>query len=215
MTTTEDDVRREEYYDNLYKEFSDLALEDEQLYSRVVDDFKESRLRDYYVDHPLVAQAAQGALAEAQALRADHPRAALVFAAIAAEVCLKDALLAPILHGSFHTSSSADLVVKFVVANNNEKLMQALLGVLEAHTQINLQKPPRTGSNKSIWEKIQNFKKKRNLIVHRADTASVIEADAAIEVAKAVLHEVFDSAVRNLGLHLHENVRVCALPNCP
>lgn len=215
MSYDPSDAAYDQFVDELYKEFRDSALEDDQLYNRVVEDFKESRLRDYYIDHPLVAKAAQDALAEGQALRGDHPRAALVLAVIAAEVSLRDALLAPILHGSFHTGSSADLVVKLVIASKDEKLLKALLRVLAAHTQIDLQQFTRAGSGKPLWEEMREIQVKRNRIVHQAEGASVEEADAAIEVAKAVLHQVFGGTVRNLGLHLHENVRVCALPKCP
>lgn len=215
MSYDPSDAAYDQFVDELYKEFRDSALEDEQLYNRVVEDFRESRLRDYYMDHPLVVKAAQDALAEAQALHGDHPRAALVLAVIAAEVCLRDALLSPILHGSFHTGSSADLVVKLVVASKDEKLIKALLRVLAAHTQIDLQQFTRAGSGKALWEEMREIQVKRNRIVHQAEGASVEEADAAIEVAKAVLHQVFGGTVRNLGLHLHENVRVCALPKCP
>jgi len=215
MSYDPSDAAYDQFVDELYKEFRDSALEDDQLYNQVVDDFKESRLRDYYSDHPLVAEAAQDALAEAQALRDNHPRAAVVLAVIAAEVCLRDALLAPILHGSFHTGSSADLVVKLVVARKNEELTKALFRVLAAQTRIDLQQFTRAGSRKALWKEMRDVQRKRNRIIHQADTALVEEADVAIEVAKAVLHELFGSAVRSLGLHLHENVRVCALPKCP
>ena len=215
MSYDPSDAAYDEFIDELYKEFRKSALEDDELYSRVVEDFRESRLRNYYTDHPLVAQAAQDALVEAQGLRGNHPRAALILAVIAGEVCLRDALLTPILHGSFHTGSSADLVVKVVVANKDEKLTKALLRVLAAHAGIDMQQFTRAGSGKPLWEEMREVQLKRNRIVHQAEAASAEEADTAIQVAKAVLHEVFGGAVRNLGLHLHDDVRVCALPKCP
>jgi len=215
MSYDPSDAAYDQFVDELYEEFRDSALEDDQLYNRVVEDFKESRLRDYYIDHPLVAKAAQDALAEAQELRGGHPRTALVLAVIAAEVCLRDALLAPILHGSFHTGSTADLVVKLVVAGKDEKLINALVRVLAAHTRIDLRQFGRSGSGKALWEEMREIQVKRNRIVHQAERASVEEADAAIEVAKATLYQVFGGTISNLGLHLHENVRVCALPKCP
>ena len=56
MSYDPSDAAYDQFVDELYKEFRDSALEDDQLYNRVVDDFKESRLRDYYSDHPLVAE---------------------------------------------------------------------------------------------------------------------------------------------------------------
>jgi hypothetical protein len=92
MSYDENDAAYDRFIDELHKDFREQTLDDAELYDRVVDDFKASRLLAFYVQEPAVAQAAQGALRDASDLLVDHPRAALVFAITAAEVCLRSAL---------------------------------------------------------------------------------------------------------------------------
>lgn len=215
MSYDPSDAAYDQFVDELYKELHDSALEDSEIYDRVVDDFREARLRDYYLENPLIAQAAQRALGEAETLADSHPRAALILAVIATEVCLREALLTPILHGSFHTESSAEILVRIVVRSKDEKLIKALLSIFAAHTGMDLQKFKRAGSSKPFWEEIHDLQVKRNHVVHQADNATSEEAASAIRVAQAVLNEVFARAVEKLGLHVHDQMRVCGSNKCP
>ena len=87
MSYDENDAAYDRFIDELHKDFREQALDDAELYDKIVDDFKTSRLRAVYVQDPAVAEPAQGALREASDLQMAHPRAALVFAIMAAEVC--------------------------------------------------------------------------------------------------------------------------------
>lgn len=138
MSYDELDAERDQFFDDLYKEFRASALDDAELYDKIVDDFKASRLRAFYADNPLAAEAADGALAEARALLQDHPKAALVFAVTSAELCMRRVLLTPILHGTFHTESSGEFLVRLLVATKDEKLVKALVAVLASHTGVDL-----------------------------------------------------------------------------
>src|SRR5438876_6065501 len=140
MSYDEQDAAYDRFIDELHKDFREQALDDAELYEKVVDDFKTSRLRAFYVQEPALAQASQGALSEARELLASaYPRAALVLAITAAEVCLRGALLTPLLHGAFHTEASAGVLVRLVVGTKDEKLVKALLRILAAHTGVDLQ----------------------------------------------------------------------------
>ncbi len=165
-------------------------------------------------ENPLIAESAQGALAEAETLAVVHPRAALILAVVAVEACLRDALLTPILHGSFHTESSAEILVRIVVRSKDEKLIKALLRILAAHTGIDLQTFKRSGSAKPLWEEIHDLQVKRNQVIHQAENATSDEAASAIRIARAVVSEVFARAVGKLGLHLHDQMRVCGAYQC-
>lgn len=214
MSYDEQDAAYDRFVDELYKEFRGSALDDVELYDRIVDDFKASRLRAFYVEHPLVARPAQEALTESATLLTDHPRAALVFAVTAAEVCLREALLTPILHGMFHTESSAELVAKLVVTIKDDKLIKALIRVLAEHTGTDLQVFCRSGSLKPLWEEMQELKVKRNHVLHQAITVSVDDGRQAIAIAEVLLREVFPTVISKLGLHLHDCIRACDSPKC-
>ena len=150
MSYDEFDAARDQSFDDLYKEFRASALEDAELYDKIVDDFKASRLRAFYVENPLVAQAAAGGHAEARSLLQGHPKAALVFAVTSAELCMRQVLLTPILHGAFHTESSAEFLVRLLVGTKDERLVKALAAVLASHTGVDLRVLCRTGTDKPL-----------------------------------------------------------------
>jgi len=214
MSYDPSDAEWDRFIDEIQKEFRDSALNDPEIYDRVVDDFREARLRDYYVEHPLIAESAEGALGEATELVGTYPRPALILAVVAAETCLRDALLTPILHGSFHTESSAELLVNIVVRSKDEKLIKALLRVLAEQAGVDLQTFRRSGSSKPLWEEILELQRKRNRAIHQAENVSLGEANSALKIARAVLREVFARAVTKLGLHLHDRIRVCGKHKC-
>lgn len=214
MSYDPSDAAYDEFIDQLYKEFRESALEDFELYDRVVDDFKEARLSDFYLGHPLVAEDARAAMTEALSLLATHPRSSLVLAVTASEVCLREALLTPILHGSFHTESSADLMVKLIVTNKNDNLTKALLQILAQHTEVDLRRFIRPGSQKPLWEEMKEAQRKRNSILHQAESASSKEAKRATEIAGFLLGDLFPRAIKKLGLHLHDGIRICGSKSC-
>jgi len=210
MSYDPSDAAYDEFMDRLYKEFRESALEDFELYDRIVDDFKESRLRDYYLEHPLVIEGAT----EARSLLLSHPRCSLVLAVTASEVCLREALLTPILHGSFHTELSANLMVQLIVTTKNENLTKALLQILARHTGMDLREFARSGLQRPLWEEMREIQGKRNTILHQAQSASSEDAERAIEIADCLLGEIFQRAIEKLGLHLHDGIRACGSRTC-
>jgi len=208
------DAARDQFFDDLYKEFRASALEDAELYDRIVDDFKASRLRAFYAENTLVAEPAAGALAEARALLRDHPKAALVFAVTSAELCMRRVLLTPILHGAFHTESSAEFLVRLLVATKDEKLVKALVAVLASQTGVDLRILCRSGVKTPLWEEMRDLQLKRNVVVHQGADSEQSEAERAVAVAAALMTEIFPTVITKLGLHLHESIRVCDSSRC-
>jgi hypothetical protein len=91
---------RKQFIPELYQEFAqDVLSGKDDLYGEIIDQFTTERLQSFYLENPNVAERALNALQEARALKILHPSAALVFAAIAIDVGLKDTLLKPILRG--------------------------------------------------------------------------------------------------------------------
>ena len=191
MPYDSNDGAYDEFIDQLYKEFRESALDDFELYDRIVDDFKESRLREYYLDHPLWIADAKEALTDARSLLLMHPRCSLILAVTASEVCLRGALLTPILHGSFHTELSANLMVKLIVTTKNENLTKALLQILAQHTGVDLRKFARSGSQMPLWEEMREIQGKRNTILHQAHEASSHEAKRVIDIPECLIDDIF------------------------
>src|SRR5262245_43841949 len=121
------DAAQDEYYDSVYNDISESALEGGEIYDRIVEDFQESRLREFYLDNPVVNETAKSAFAEARLILKTSPRCSVVLATTAFEVCIREVLLKPILHGSFHSKSSGDLMAAIIATERNERLTQALL----------------------------------------------------------------------------------------
>lgn len=122
-------------------------------------------------------------------------------------------MLTPVLHGSFHTPDSADVLVRLFVATKDEKLIKALLRVLASHTKIDLQTFTPSGAVKPLWEEVRVLQVKRNRIIHAVETATEADAQRALELAEVFLGNVFGGVVNGLGLHLH-GPRVCGKPQC-
>jgi hypothetical protein len=208
MSYDEFDAMQDAAYDSMYADFAKTAIEDEKIYNQIVDDFADYRLKEFYLDHPNVIEKAKGALEEARRLLPTSARCSLVFAATAAEVCLRNALWEPILHGSFHNKSSGDLIVSLLVRMNSEHLKRALLDILNQHTGIDLREFKRNGSKKPLREEMKEIAQIRNKILHEADTASKHDAVRAIDVAESLISDVFGETVGKLGLDLRNGL-VC------
>jgi len=199
MSMTEEEARYEQWMEELYEEHSKQAIEE----------FTTERLQSYYVDNTMVAEAALRSLAEARNLLPQHPTAAHIFAAIAIEVGLKAALLKPVVYGLVHSDSVAGVIADMVIGHTAVTRFQNLLfKILSEYGGVDLEKFKCTESKKLLWEEIQVIQQRRNKIIHKAEIVTAKEAKQSIEVASAVLEELFPSVIRNLGLHIRENGRV-------
>ena len=214
MSYDPSDAAYDEFIDQLYKEFRESAIEDDELYDRIVDDFRESRLIDYYSENPLLTKSAREALAEAKTLQDNHPRSALVLAVTAAEIILRDALLSPILYGSFHTESSARIIVNLIASVKNDKVTKGLHQIMATHTGMDIRTFHRTNADKPLWEEMQEVQKKRNFILHQAGSSTADEARQAISIAEALIDDFFVQVIGQLGLHIHDNERICGSRIC-
>jgi hypothetical protein len=210
-----EDAAFETFMDRAYESFRESALEDWQLYDRIVNDFKEARLKDYYLDHPGVIEPAKAMLDEARHLLAPHTRASFVLAVASGEVGLNIGIFIPILHGCFHTDSAADLLVRIIVTTKDQKLTNALRKVFKHFTEIDLETIHRSGSADNLWKEIQGFHKIRNRVLHSAETVGHKEASTAIKVTETILNDVFKAILKKLGLHLHAETHVCGSSGCP
>jgi hypothetical protein len=205
MSMSWEEAKYEEAMEDLYAEHREQAIEE----------FKDERLQSYYKDHPNVAEAPLRSLTLARQLISQSPTAAFIFAAIAVEVGLKEALLKPVVHGLVNSESIAELIAEMVVGSTKFKQFRDLLfHVLSEYGGIDLAQYRRPGALKPLWEEIQEVQKQRNRIMHRADNVEDEESQKGLSVASAVLEELFPSLIDKLGLHLHEGWRVCGDFRC-
>lgn len=203
MADTWEEMAQEEFISDLYNDFAnELLLQRGDLYIDVIQQFTSERLQSFYVDNPAVAAPALAALKEARDLLNGHPSAALVFAVTAADVGLKATLLKPILHGLVHTDSVAAIIAELVPEQRNDKFRDLLFTILHEFGGVDLQAYKRPGVAQTLWEEMVAAAKKRNAILHKAETSSKEEAEHAIDLASTVLEVLFPAVVGKLGLHI-------------
>ncbi|MCX5858186.1 MAG: hypothetical protein NTZ57_09855 [Deltaproteobacteria bacterium] len=197
---TPDEAQYEEYMDELYEEHKEQAIQE----------FIDERLQSYYGEHRVLAKAAFGALTEAKNLICTNATAAFLFSAIAMEVGLRETLVKPIVFGLVHTLSVASLITDMVLSRpDHKKYRNLLLQILRQHGGVDIYTYKRLDSHRPIWEEITDVKKKRDLIMHQAETVTIDEAGLALGVASTILENMFPTVVAKMGLHLHEGFRIC------
>lgn len=200
---------REQFMPELYEEFArDVLSGNTNLSEKIIEQFTSERLQSFYRAHRAIAERARYALEEARALKTLHPDAALVFAVIAIEVGLKTTLLKPILHGLVNIDSAAVLITSLIPDQHNDHFKKMLLGILNEVGGVDLSVYKRPGRQQTLWEEIGSARKRRNDVIHRADQVSRPEAEHAIEVAAAVLEELFPKVISALGLKTDERLRI-------
>jgi len=210
-----EDLPQELFYDEIRKNFLEGALEDWEVYERVVDDFKEARLKDYYLEHPNVIEGPLVMLDEARNLLSSNPRASLVLGFAAGEVGLHNGILAPILHGCFHAESAANLLVNLIVRAKNDRFTKALFKVLADVIQVDVETFSRSGSKVSLWEEFSIIQKIRNKVLHQAEIVADGKALLAITISETILNDIFNGVLKKLELHLHAGTHVCGSRACP
>lgn len=183
----------------------------EELNDEIVKDFTDGRLRSFFEEEPHVAAPAVTALEDARRFRSSGDyTAAFAFASIAADVGLTSTLLKPIVHGLVHAEGSAALVAKLAIKHSDENLVKMLLDLLAAHGGVDPRLFKRDGSQHTLWEEARVVKVKRNRVVHQAERASQEDAELAVQVATAILEDLFPALVEHVGLHVHDAV-VCLI----
>jgi hypothetical protein len=193
----------------LYEDFArDVLSGKDDLYGEIIDQFTFERLQSFYLANPNVAERAFSALQEARALNRLHPSAALIFAAVAIEVGLKDTLLKPILHGMVSIDSAAALVAALVPDQHNDRFKKVLFGILKEVGGVDLPSFKRPGSNQALWEEIAKVRNQRNEIMHSASQVASGEAENSIQIASTVLEVLFPKVITELSLETDANLRI-------
>jgi hypothetical protein len=215
MSTSEWDAAQEEYESWQFDHFRRglLSGTDEaysELASEVIESFQAERLTSYYVDHPQLAVPIVSMLREAKRMQDDYPRASLVFAFACVEIGLKTLLLVPILHGLIDSQPLAPLIVREYENQRSPDLQGILLSILKDYAGVDPTTYPVTpNGDLTFKESFDALRKKRNAVIHRAETASISEAWDAVRLAQIVLKVFFVGVLKELNLHLHGFDEIC------
>ena len=195
MSYTPADADWDEAYESMSRELYP------QHKAQAIEEFKEERLRNYYLNNLDVLIPAANAFKEAKALLADHhPAAALVFAASATELFLKGALLRPVVHGLV-SDSFAELVADAALSQSGFMRYEKLLSGLFQHlVGIHLQSLKRNAAKKHLLAEASDLYGIRNAVVHRGRQVTEIEAKEAVQIATSVFVQILAQVLDRLGL---------------
>jgi hypothetical protein len=91
---------------------------------------------------------------------------------------------------------------------HNDDFKKVLFGVLKDVGGVDLPSFKRIGWNQTLWEEILNIRKRRNEVMHGAEQASPAEAEHGIEIASAVLEDLFPKVIATLGLKTDDRLRI-------
>jgi len=214
MSYDEFDAMEDAAMDAMYEQVtSDPAVKQqfyEELYEEIVKDFTGNRLLAFYEREPEVALPAVRALERARHYLPLDDTTAFIFAGIAAEVGIKSALFKPIVFGLVHSDAAAALMMDMLPLKNNfdQNVTSILVKLLRDYGQVDLHTHKRGGVATTLWQEIASERPLRNGVIHQGKEASHADAELAVNIAAAILEEIFPTLVTNLGLHLHGS-RVC------
>jgi hypothetical protein len=200
------------YYDDYAGADRDAWLEElyQENAEQAMAEFKEERLRSYYLANPFAVSPAATILKEAKNLKGVSANACLVLATTAAEVGIKAGLLRPVVYGLIHTELFAGPVTDMVLGHTGfDRFTRLLFEILREFGGVDLNTFRRSDSSRPLWEELQANQKVRNAFVHRAQAVDEKDSDLALAVAVATLEQLVPKVVTKLGLHFHEEARVC------
>jgi hypothetical protein len=206
MSYDEWDAAQDAYFEGLVDEF--YKTYGPEIGAEAIASFQDERLQSYFVTNPRVIEPALRQLENARKLDEEgYNEAAIVFAASAVEVGLKQALFRPIVYGLVHFEPAAVIIAELSLGHTAiERFKGLLLDILGGYLKLDLRKYVHTGASKPLWEEIKESQEHRNAIIHRGEQRSSAEVDIAIRCASAVVETLFPSVLAALGLHIHGGV---------
>lgn len=173
---------------------------------QAIDEFIKERMESYFIDNPELSHPARDLLGDAKKTRDICARASLVFCAAAAEVCLKQTILYPIVYGLVHDESSAKFITDIVIRTRQTDYQQLLFKIVNYVGGIDLNSA--ICFHDPIIKEYKKIQEIRNNIVHKGFYTSADEVELAMKVAEYFIHEVFPSVVRH-PLFVDDALTIC------
>lgn len=172
----------------------DEALDD--LFAEHTLEYKNQLVQDALQKTADKVDVIRGLLAEARAVLPASPTAALVFAASACEISLRELFLVPILAGFVHEEFATTVIVKLLGRLTHDKMAAPLTVLLKKSTFINLEETRRSPERKPILNEVHRIAEKRNKILHNGERADEASAKEAFLIADYLLNDTFRGLLR-------------------
>lgn len=214
MSYDECDAAQDAYMERLFEQF--YESEGPQIAEEAIAGFQGERLQSYFIANPSLVEPAARQLAKARAyLGAGDADTALVFAASAVDVGLKQALFRPIVYGLVHSEPAAVIIAELSLGHAAiDRFKNLLLDILSGYIGADLRTYAHAGATKTLWEEIKESQDRRNAVLHRGEQATMGQAEVALRSASAVVETVFPAVARAIGLHLHGGIYPCNKGPC-
>ena len=205
----ETDAQAEAYHEEIGRQWARDNAEElakdayEENYQTAIEEFAAERLQSYYLKDSGLAVPALNSLSYAKELLNPFHKAALLFAVTATELTVKNVLLKPIISGLVHTEDLAAFIADLTTTHTGmDRFHKLLTGILAEYGGV---------------EEISTVQNARNAVVHGGKESDLGAAVLSISVAETLLDEIFPRILKNLGLHLHKPITICAckLPPSP
>jgi hypothetical protein len=131
--------------------------------------------------------------------------ASLVFTITAAEVCIKNLILRPMVYGLVHQSYAAKFISDLTVSQTGwDRFSKLLAEILRAKVGVDLAKIVIEGTSKPLWEELSGLVKVRNGVVHRAEEATRQQAAMGIRIADELINVFFPKLLASIELQIDE-----------
>lgn len=178
----------------------------EDHFYQAVEDFTYDRLISYYKDNPELMRRINNRIEEAQNLLSVNPSASFIFSVSAIELCIKNAIVRPLVHGFIHNESAAELIVKMVFEIRVFlKFQEFTLNLLKNCLELDLHAAKKEDSSEILWKEIENAQIKRNLVLHRGEYVQLDEAKNVLLIVEYLVIDVFSLILKKIGLGLNKD----------
>lgn len=196
VSYTPEDAAWDEAYEAMSRELYPEHKE------QAIAEFVRERLRSYYKANPNVLVPAVRTYKEGNVLLEKRSFAAsLVFAASAAELFLKTALLRPVVYGFVHSEPVAEVIVAATLSQTGLLRYRQLLAKLFLEIAgIEIHSLSRSQGGRPLLDEAAALQELRNHVLHRGDEIVENQAVEATAIASAVFSKILAEVLSNLGL---------------
>lgn len=211
MSYDEEDVRREEEYDQLRREFDDELYPEHR--DQAIEEFTIERLQSFYEKHPDVIQPAVKMMEEGEKLYdAERFSPSAVFSVSAIELFLKSVIIKPFVFGLVHDEELAEIIMneasKMTGIERYEDLLERLCSRIAS---IEIKMVYREGASNPIFSEYKEVQKIRNKVLHQGEQCSKENSKRSKEVAMAIFTKIVVPMLRAINLVIQDDSSVVKL----
>jgi len=191
MGMTLEDAAYEQYISELREEFEEEYADEYRKEGE--ENFINRRLASYFMQNPDMDARARKRCEDARALLDVNYDACTVLACSAIEVGFKTLLLKPVICGFVNSDHVADLISTAIVSSKpDDKRLRGFLNVLFRNmTSVDLDSFEFGGQKRGLSGHIEFIQRKRNGVVHRAESVERTDAEFALDLAKLIVERLF------------------------